>query len=61
MGLPSHGVPRVKAELEQNVRALLEGAVQRASDIEAEKVTRGQFLRLLYLAAQVGLPAEATR
>ena len=53
---PTGRSPRVKAELEQNVRALLEGAVQRASDIEAEKVTRGQFLRLLYLAAQVAFP-----
>ncbi|NLB96647.1 MAG: FAD-dependent oxidoreductase [Armatimonadetes bacterium] len=58
---PTGRSPRVKAELEQSVRALLEDAVQRAPEIEAEKVTRGQFLRLLYLAAQVGLPASATR
>ena len=44
------------AELERAVVALLEGAGRRDPAIRPEALTRGQFLRLLYLAARTATP-----
>ena len=48
--------PALRDALERQVVGLLEETVQRDPGIKPEALTRAQFLRLLYLAAQTGAP-----
>lgn len=50
--------PAYRTYLDRQITGMLNGVIAADSAIDAKSLTRGQFLRLLYLAAETGAPRE---